>query len=515
MIPGAAPGIAPGVVRLRARGLRKAYAGTVALAGVDLELRAGEMLALVGANGAGKSTLVKAICGAETPDAGTLEVDRRPVTLRGVADALAAGIAVAHQQVAVIPSLTGAQNIMLGREPVRAGLIRGGDLRAEARRLADRFGVQVALDQECGEMGLGETKILDILKALAHDPAILVLDEPTASLTLAETGRLFAFLADLRRQGLSILFISHHLAKVFTHCDRVAVLRDGRKVHDGPVAETTLPEVVRLMVGRAVETVDWTSHAADGEPVMDLRGLRVGTLDVPELVVRRGEVVGIAGVLGAGQTALLERLAGVPHPARADRARLASLPRLPRSVAEAVGAGIVLVADDRLRKAVFRGLSVEENLLSASLALPQVTRWGFVRARAALALARAVIGRLRVKCTGPHQDIAQLSGGNQQKVAFGRWLARAADDAASGQGGPPAVLLLDNPTEGVDVGSKAELHALVRNLARQGAAVLVASAEFAELAALCDRVYCIARGSARSCLLRDALSEDRLVLEVS
>lgn len=515
MTQGVAPGGCPGRVRLSARGLRKAYAGTVALASVGLDLRAGEMLALVGANGAGKSTLVKAICGAEIPDAGTLEVDGRPVALRGVADALAAGIAVAHQQVAVIPSLTGAQNIMLGREPVRAGLIRGGQVRAEAQRLADRFGVRIALDRECGELGLGETKILDILKALARDPAILVLDEPTASLTLAESQRLFAFLAGLRQQGLSILFISHHLSEVFAHCDRVAVLRDGRKVHDGPVAETSLPEVVRLMVGRAVEAADWTSHAAEGEPVVALRDVRVGALDVPELVVRRGEVVGVAGVLGAGQTGLLERLAGVPHPAQAERVALGSLSRLPRSVAEAVEAGIVLVADDRLRKAVFRGLSVEENLLSASLAQPQVSRWGFVRARAALALARAVIARLRVKCAGPQQDIAQLSGGNQQKVAFGRWLARAADGARSGPGDRPSVLLLDNPTEGVDVGSKAELHALVRDLARQGAAVLVASAEFAELAALCDRVYCIAQGAARACLPREALSEDRLVLEVS
>ena len=503
-------GPANGPVRLRARGLRKTYAGTVALADVDLDLCGGEMLALVGANGAGKSTLVKAICGAVQPDAGAIEVDGCRVALRGVADALAAGIAVAHQQVTVIPALTGAQNVMLGREPVRGGLIQGGALRAEARRLAARFGVAIPLDRECAELGMGELKILDILKALAHDPAILVLDEPTASLTLAETRRLFDFLADLKRQGLSILFISHHLSEVFAHCDRVAVLKDGRKVHDGPVAETTLPEVVRLMVGRTVEASSRDGEARvaeDGEPVVELHGLRVGTLEVPNLVVRRGEVVGVAGVLGAGQTGLLERLAGVPHPARAERARLAGLSRLPRSVAEAIGAGIVLVADDRLRKTVFRGLTVEENLLSGSLA--HLSRAGLWRGRAALDLARRVIARLRVKCAGPSQAIEQLSGGNQQKVAFGRWLARA-----EREGGHPAVLLLDNPTEGVDVGSKAEIHGLVRDLARQGTAVLVASAEFAELAALCDRVYPIAGGAMRVCLPRETLSEDRLVLEV-
>ncbi len=488
----------------------KRFLATMALAEVDLDLHAGEMLALVGANGAGKSTLVKIICGALMPDAGTLQVGGRAVQFRGVADALAAGIAVAHQQVAIIRPLTGAENIMLGREPLRRGLIHDRTLTVRAQELADRFGVRIDLARECDTLSLGELKILDILKALATGPRILILDEPTASLTLAETQRLFAFLADLRRQGLGILFISHHLNEVFAQCDRIVVLKDGRKVHDGAVAEITLKEVVQLMVGRVIEATDWTSHAVvDNGPedaVVALRALRVGRLEVPDLTVRRGEVVGVAGVLGAGQTELLECLAGAAHAATAREVRIADLQRLPRSVTEAIDHGIYLVADDRLRKAMFGGLSVEENVLAGSLA--QISRRGVVQTGLALSIVRDIIARLRVKCSGPHQDVLQLSGGNQQKVVFGRWLARI------GRGGPP-VLLLDNPTEGVDVGSKAELYALIRDLARQGAAVLIASAEFSELIALCDRVYCIGHGRLTACLPRAELSEDRLLLEVN
>jgi ribose transport system ATP-binding protein len=493
---------------LQVTGIAKSFGGTPALTNVDLTLLAGEMLALVGANGAGKSTLIKIICGAVTPDAGSIAVAGRPVAFRSVAEALRAGIAVAHQQVAIIRPLTAAQNIMLGREPLRRGLIDERAVRTQAQALADRFGVRLDLSQSCDRRSLGELKILDILKALATGPRVLILDEPTASLSLAESRTLFAFLAGLKRAGLGILFISHHMNEIFAHCDRVMVLRDGRRVHDGPVADTTLPEVVRLMVGRAIGQGDWASHAQPGDAMVRLRDVTVGRLRVPELAVRRGEVVGIAGVLGAGQTELLERLAGVAHPARADAVQLGTLARLPAHVPEAIGHGIFLVADDRLRKAIFRGLSVEENVLSGSL--PTIAPWLFVRPRIAAALVRDVIRRLRVKCSGPRQDVMQLSGGNQQKVVFGRWLARIGRDGAA-----PPILLLDNPTEGVDVGSKEELYALIRDLARSGAAILIASAEFAELTALCDRVYCIAGGTLTTCLPRDALSEDRLLSEVN
>ncbi len=499
----------PAQPRLTVTGIGKTFGGTAALRNVDLSVAAGEMLALVGANGAGKSTLVKIICGAYPADAGTVAVDGRPVSFRTVADALAAGIAVAHQQVAIIPSLTAAENIMLGHEPGRGGFIRNRPLRAEARALAARFGVDVPLDRDCGDLGIGENKILDILKALKSEPALLILDEPTASLTLNESRKLFGFLRDLRAKGLAILFISHHMNEIFAHCDRVAVLKDGAVVHDGPVAGTTPEAVVRLMVGRAIEDADWHSHARPGAVAVAVRNLAVGPLRVPEMVVHRGEVVGLAGVLGAGQTDLIECLAGARPPAALGSATVNGLGRVPGSVAEATAHGVYLVADNRLRKALFPGLSVAENLLTGSLG--QVSRFGFVRGGEVLGAARDIIARLAVKCAGPAQDVMQLSGGNQQKLAFGRWLVRMGRGSAP----TPPLLLLDNPTEGVDVGSKAELYGLIRRFAAEGAAVLIASAEMAELLTLCDRIHPIADGTLGPCLDRADFSEERLLLEVN
>lgn len=495
--------------RIAVQGVGKTFGGTAALRDVDLSVAAGEMLALVGANGAGKSTLVKIICGAYAADAGTIIVDGKPVVFRTVADALAAGIAVAHQQVAIIPSLTAAENIMLGHEPLRGGFISNRPLQAEAKALAARFGVDVPLDRECGDLSLGENKILDILKALKSEPALLILDEPTASLTLNESRKLFGFLRDLRTRGLAILFISHHMNEIFEQCDRVAVLKDGIKVHDGPVADTTPEAVVRLMVGRAIEDSDWHSHAQPGAVAVVLKDLRVGSLRIPELMIHRGEVVGIAGVLGAGQTDLIECLAGARAADALGSATVNGLVRVPRSVAEATANGIFLIADNRLKKALFPGLSVEENLMTGSLR--QTSRFGFVRGGEMLGAARDIIARLAVKCAGPAQDVMQLSGGNQQKLAFGRWLVRMHREVAE----TPPLLLLDNPTEGVDVGSKAELYGLIRRFAADGAAVLIASAEFAELLKLCDRIHCIADDTLGTCLDRGDFSEERLLLEVN
>lgn len=263
---GSVQAVAP---RLSVSGIGKSLGGTAALRDVDLSISAGEMLALVGANGAGKSTLVKIICGAQRADARQIVVDGRPVAFDAVADALAAGIAVAHQHVAIIPSLTAAENITLGHEPRRAGLIHNRSLVQEARALAQRFGVDLPLDQECGAFGVGENKILDILKALKSDPALLILDEPTAALTLNESRKLFGFLRELRAQGLAILFISHHINEIFEQCDRVAVLKDGIKVHDGAVADTSPEEVVRAMVGHTVEDGGWCAATNRSLPSAD------------------------------------------------------------------------------------------------------------------------------------------------------------------------------------------------------------------------------------------------------
>ena len=494
--------------RLTARGVRKAFHGNPALVDVDLDLFGGEMLALVGANGAGKSTLVKIICGAYTADEGVISVDGARVELRSIGDALAAGIAVAHQQIAVIPSLTAAENIMLGREPVKAGFIRNATLYQSAREILVRFGIDIPLDRDCEELDEGENKILDILKALQTDPAILILDEPTASLTLAESRKLFAFLRGLRAEGVAILFISHHLGEVFAECDRVVVIKDGRKVHESLVAATTPEAVVQAMVGRAITDTAWAS-AADGAPTTILRDTVIHGLHVPEITIAPGEIVGVAGVVGGGQTQLLETLAGAGVKFEAREIMVNGRPGCPRSVADAIERGVYLVAEQRMKKALFPGLSITDNLLSASLRL--LSRAGFISDQQTKTPVREAISSLSVKCGGPDQDVLELSGGNQQKVAFARWLLRMAKSNSALK----PLLLLDNPTEGVDVGSKAEIYRLIQSLARDRASVLITSTEFPELLKLCDRIYCITHKTVGVCLQRAEFSEERLLLAVS
>ena len=494
--------------RLSARGVGIAFHGNPALIDVDLDLHGGEMLALVGANGAGKSTLVKIICGAYTADSGAITVDGRPVEFRSIGDALAAGIAVAHQQIAVIPSLTAAENVMLGREPGKAGFIGNAALYQKAREILVRFGIDIPLDRDCEELDEGENKIVDILKAMENEPAILILDEPTASLTLAESRKLFAFLRGLKAGGMAILFISHHLAEVFAECDRVVVLKDGRKVHESAVAATTPEAVVQAMVGRAVVDTTWSSNA-DGAATTIVREALIAGLNVPELTIAPGEVVGLAGVVGGGQTEVLETLAGARTNIEAREIVVNGKKGCPRSVAKAIDRGVYLVARERIKNTLFPGLSIAENLLAASLRL--VSRAGFVRDQQTRKPVSDAIARLSVKCRGPEQDVLELSGGNQQKIAFARWLLRMAKSDATLK----PLLLLDNPTEGVDVGSKAEIYQLIQTLARNGASVLITSTEFPEMLKLCDRIYCIAHKSVDVCLQRAEFSEERLLLAVS
>ncbi len=494
--------------RLSARGVSKAFRGNPALIDVDLDLHGGEMLALVGANGAGKSTLVKIICGAYAADDGAISVDGQPVEIHSVGDALAAGIAVAHQQIAVIPSLTAAENVMLGREPVKGGFIRNGALYRSAREILMRFGVDIPLDRDCEELDEGENKIVDILKAMGNRPAILILDEPTASLTLAESRKLFAFLRGLKAGGMAILFISHHLGEVFAECDRVVVLKDGRKVHESAVAATTPEAVVQAMVGRAVADTTWSSSAA-GAATTIVRDAVIAGLHVPELTIAPGEIVGLAGIVGGGQTQVLETLAGAGAKIEAREIVVNGKSSRPRSVAEAIDRGVYLVAEQRIKNALFPGLSIAENLLTASLRL--FSRAGFIRDHRSRGLVRDAISRLSVKCESPEQDVLELSGGNQQKVAFARWLLRMAKSDSALK----PLLLLDNPTEGVDVGCKAEIYQLIQTLARNGASVLITSTEFPELLKLCDRIYCITHKTFGVCLQRGDFSEERLLLEVS
>ena len=497
------------IIRLVARNITKAFEETVALSGVHVTLSAGEIVGLVGANGAGKSTLVKILCGALAADQGDLFVEGRPVKFRAVREAIDAGISVAHQQVAIIPPLTAMDNILLGREPRRLGFIDEARLAEEATKLANHFGANIDLRVEAGSLDPGEMKILDILKALAANPKVLILDEPTASLTSAESKKLFSFLHELKSRHLAIFFVSHHINEVFENCDRIIILKDGHKVFDGRTADVTPESVVHMMIGRAVEEIAQSGSRQAGQPLLRLRNALIGRLRVPELVVGSGEVVGLAGVLGAGQSELLECVAGARR-AESGQIVVGDLSRFPKNTTEAVRHRIYFVPENRLRNALFANLSIEENLSSASL--PLESSWGFTNREASLGHADNVIKELDIRCRTLAQNVIELSGGNQQKVAFGKWLVRLELTRAART---PPVFLLDNPTEGIDIATKAQLHLLINGFTQQGAAVLISTKEFLELINLCDRIYCIKGGMLGNSLPARKLSEQQLLLEVS
>jgi ribose transport system ATP-binding protein len=495
---------------LRVENVNKAFSGIPVLRDVTLSLNSGEMLALVGANGAGKSTLIKIICGAYRADQGVIIIDGQRQSYGSVREAVAAGVSVAHQHNMTISRLTGAQNIELGREPTRFGLIDRQELCRRAEALWKEFDVNVDIDAECGDLGPGEQKIVDILKALATNPRILILDEPTATLTLGESKRLFAFLDRLRQKDIGIIFISHHLQEVFDHCDRVVVLKDGQMIHQGDVSGLTREDLVQMMIGRSVTQDRRNRSTVERTRTVSIRDLKVGNLHVEAFEAYRGEIVGIAGLIGAGQTEFLQCLAGARRPLSTGQVELLDRQALPRSIADAVIQGICLVPGDRIHNAMFGPLSVEENLSTASL--KGLSKSGFLSKLQATARAGNLISALSIKCFGQQQPVNELSGGNQQKVSFARWLSRP------GQGGAELknqVFLLDNPTEGVDVGAKAEFYDLIDRLAAAGATVIVTSAEFTELLALSDRIYCIADRTLRDHVPGREMSEEDLLLKTN
>ncbi|MDI3384948.1 sugar ABC transporter ATP-binding protein [Streptomyces sp. B-S-A8] len=487
---------------LRIEGIRKTFPGVVALDSVDFDLRRGEVHVLLGENGAGKSTLIKMLSGAYRPDSGRILADGRDVRIHGAQDAEALGIATIYQEFNLVPDLTVAENIFLGRQPRRFGLVDRKKMEADAAGLLKRVGVDVAPRARVRELGIARLQMVEIAKALSLDARVLIMDEPTAVLTSEEVDKLFAIVRRLREDGVGIVFITHHLEEIAALGDRVTVLRDGRSVDQVP-ASTPEDELVRLMVGRSIEQQYPRERGpvqeADGErPLLSVRGLtRNGVFHDVSFEVRAGEVVGLAGLVGAGRTEVARAVFGA-DPYDGGRVDVHG-ERLPRhDVNAAMGAGIGLVPEDRKGQGLVLDASVQENL--GLVTLRAATRAGLVDLKGQRAAAVEVAGQLGVRMAGIDQHVRTLSGGNQQKVVIGKWLLAKS-----------RVLILDEPTRGIDVGAKVEIYQLINELTASGHAVLMISSDLPEVLGMSDRVLVMAQGRIAGELSAEEASQDAVM----
>jgi ribose transport system ATP-binding protein len=465
---------------LEMRGISKSFPGVRALDGVDLDLRASEVLALLGENGAGKSTLIKILGGAYAPDAGTIHLQGRPIALANPTSARRAGIAVMYQEFNLVPQLSARENIFLGRGRTTAGWIRHGAERREAADLFRRIGVAVDPDVPCARLSVAQQQAVEIAKALAQDARLLIMDEPTASLPPHEVDTLLDVVRDLRRQGIGILYVSHRLEEVFALADRVLVLRDGRRIDCRPVGEVTRQQLIEKMVGRPLESEFPSRRVEVGEPRLVVRDLRGGKVRGVSLAVRRGEILALTGLVGAGRTETVRLICGADPP-ESGTIFLDGRPLTIRHPRDAIRAGICLVPEDRKAQ----GLILEQSALE-NFALPNLPRFsaaGFLHRRRERAAFTDYVNRLRIKLTRPEEPVKNLSGGNQQKVVLARWLQAHAE-----------VVLFDEPTRGIDVGAKHEIYLLMNDLAARGKAVLMVSSELPEVLGMADRILVLHEG---------------------
>ena len=488
-------------------GITQRFPGVVALDNVSFSVTAGELHAICGENGAGKSTLMKILSGVYTEPEGTLRVRGEPVRFRGTADAERAGIAIIHQELNLVDELSIAANMFLGREMTRWGLLNERGMWSAAREKLRELDCDLDPRTLVKTLRIGDQQLVEIAKALLLDAEVLIMDEPTSALTESEVARLYRVIAELRRRGKTILYISHKMDEVFTLADRITVLRDGRQIRTLVRTETTPSEITSLMVGREIDSSARPAARTPGDVVLEVEGLRLPwpgharpwRLRDISFQLRAGEVVGIAGLMGAGRTELFECLFGANTIAWEGTVRLAGRPVRFSHPREAVAAGIALVTEDRKRLGLFTKLDVGENISLCHLTELR-SPWKLIGWRRERSVAEQTVDRLGVKTAGVAAAITGLSGGNQQKCIIGRWLLTT-----------PRILLLDDPTRGIDVGAKAELYALIDTLCRQGLAVIVTSSELPELLTLSDRILVLREGEQTAEFSRDTASEHAIL----
>ena len=500
----AAAAAADAATLLEAEGLSKSFGATAVLKGVSLSIRPGEVLALMGANGAGKSTLMNILAGVLQPDRGRILWRGEPLALSGPADAHRAGISMVHQELHLAPEMTVAENIFLGSEPLtRWGTINRTKMNEAAEVLLRRLSCSRPPTAKVGELRVAEQQLVEIAKALSHEARLLILDEPTAALSEREVADLLEVVRGLQREGVAIIYTSHRMEEVFGIASHVLVMRDGETVRWTTAEETSREALIRDMVGSDVAEFDRQART-HGEVVLSARGLRrrradgMVVLDGVTLEARAGEVLGIGGLMGAGRTELLELLAGASTDPWAGEIDLEGKPYRPRSPADAIRRGIAFVTEDRKGNGLVLHESIRFNMALASLG--ELSSLGWLRRGGERTLVERFMHSLAVKATGPDQPAGSLSGGNQQKVVIGKWLATR-----------PRLLLLDEPTRGVDVGAKAAFYELIDQLTAEGLAVILVSSDWMELMQLSDRILVLQAGRPAALLEPDQFSQERLL----
>lgn len=484
---------------LEAHDIVKRFDGVHALEGAGLEVRAGEIHALLGENGAGKSTLIKVITGVYAPDAGRLLRNGEEVEFANVRAANHAGVVALYQELSVIPTISVAENILLGEQmPSRGGVVAWRSLRRRARTLLDSMNQRIPLGMLAGDLSPVQQTMVAFARALATDARVLILDEPTASLTDTEIRELFSVLRSLRDRGVAILYVSHRLEEVFELCDRLTIMRNGRTIVTKDVADSHIDEVISTMVGRSPGSLypdRGTATTTVALRVRELDGRRVRDVSFE---VRQGEVLGIGGLAGSGRSELLRILSGAQkHVAGEITVGDVTLPASP-GVGRALNAGIALVPEERRSQGVILGATIQDNVAVANIS--SVSAMGIVSGARIADITRQGMTDLRIKARSPRQYVSELSGGNQQKVVLAKMLARK-----------PKVLLMDEPTRGIDVGTKAEIYRLIRRLAAEGTAIIAVSSELPELIGMSDRILIMHEGRISGEVSADAADEELLL----
>jgi ABC-type sugar transport system ATPase subunit len=500
------PGVEP---LLRMTGIDKSFPGVHALDDVEITVHRGECVALIGENGAGKSTLMKILSGVYQPDGGEIVFNGQQVSLHNPRQAQELGISIIYQEFNLMPNLTVAENVYIGREPNAGGFVNRRQMEADTRALLDALGVGLDPGAVVRNLSVAEQQMVEIAKALSFNARLVIMDEPTSALTEREVDNLIAIVHTLKARGLGVIFITHRLDEIFRMCDWVTVLRDGRNAGELPIARATSENIVRMMVGRNLDDLyekELPAYDREAPPVLEVRGLsRTGTVtDASQLVLedvsfamRAGEIVGLAGLVGSGRTEVARSIFGADHFDRGE-ILIDGQPVRIGTPRDAIRRGIGLVPEDRKLHGLVLSLAVRENITLP--ALGRLVRLGFVQLAEERQVARRFVEALRIRTPSLEQQVINLSGGNQQKVVIAKWLALR-----------PKVLILDEPTRGIDVGAKAEVHHLIAELAAQGVAVLMISSELPEILGMSDRILVMREGRLVADIPREGATQEAIM----